>query len=98
MIIEVAKYVEECGRCVRFRKRVPVAPLVPILTTELLELLSTDFLKMDTSSSGLRNILVITVHFTRYTDVVCICVGCCTYNVTPHELTGLSAYFLMFCW
>ena len=66
MTAEVAKYVAECGRCVRFKKRAPVAPLVPILTTEPLELVSTDFVKVDSSSSGLRNILVITDHFTRY--------------------------------
>ena len=66
MTTEVAKYVEQCGRCVRFKKRASVAPLSPILTTEPLELVSTDFLKVDSSSSGLRNILVITDHFTRY--------------------------------
>ena len=64
--LENDEYVEQCGRCVRFKKRTPVAPLVPILTSEPLELVSTDVLKVDSSSSGIRNILVITDHFTRY--------------------------------
>ncbi len=60
-------YVAKCGRCIR-RKTLPNqrSPLVNITTTQPMELLCMDFLKMEPSKGGFKNILVVTDHFTKY--------------------------------
>ena len=66
MSVEVVEWISNCGRCLRFKARQDVAPLQGITTTEPLELVCTDFLTVDEAASGIRYILVITDHFTRY--------------------------------
>ena len=66
MTNDIKSWVENCGRCLRFKATPAVAPLQGIVTTEPLELVCTDFLKVDESTAGVRNILVITDHFSRY--------------------------------
>ena len=60
-------YVAKCGRCIR-RKTLPNqrSPLVNITTTQPMELLCMDFLKVEPSKGGFENILVVTDHFTKY--------------------------------
>ena len=70
MTVDIADWVENCGRCVRFKSRPDLAPLVGVHTTEPLELVCTDFLKVDAASNGTQYILVITDHFTRYAKAV----------------------------
>ena len=70
MTVDIADWVENCGRCVRFKSRPELAPLVGITSSEPMELVCTDFLKVDAASNGTRNILVITDHFTRYAKAV----------------------------
>ena len=70
MTVDVADWVENCGRCVRFKSRPHLAPLVGIHTSEPMELVTTDFLKVDESSGGTKYILVITDHFTRFAQAV----------------------------
>ncbi len=67
MSTDVARYVAACGRCLR-RKSLPLrrAPLVSITTTQPLELVCMDFLKVDPSKGGIENILVVTDHFTKF--------------------------------
>jgi len=67
MALDVEKKVKTCGRCVR-RKTLPekAAPLVNINTTRPLELLCMDFLSLEPDSSGTKDILVITDHFTKF--------------------------------
>uniref|UniRef100_A0A672GNT3 Gypsy retrotransposon integrase-like protein 1 n=1 Tax=Salarias fasciatus TaxID=181472 RepID=A0A672GNT3_SALFA len=67
MAADVEKKVRTCGRCVR-RKSLPerAAPLVNIKTTRPLELLCMDFLSLEPDRSGMKDILVITDHFTKY--------------------------------
>lgn len=67
MAVDVEKKVKTCGRCVR-RKALPerAAPLVNINTTRPLELLCMDFLSLEPDSSGTKDILVITDHFTKF--------------------------------
>lgn len=67
MVLDVEKKVKMCGRCVR-RKALPekVAPLVSINPTRPLELLCMDFLSLEPDTSGTKDILVITDHFTKF--------------------------------
>ncbi|GFR82257.1 Pol polyprotein [Elysia marginata] len=63
---DVNSWVRHCSRCLRFKGKPIRAPLVGILTTEPLELVCTDFLKVDASPNGTQYILVITDHFTKF--------------------------------
>ena len=69
MADEVKKWCDQCKRCC-LRKTRPSrttrVPLVSINTTEPLELICIDFLKLEKSKGGFENILVITDHFTKY--------------------------------
>ena len=64
---DVADYVASCDRCLR-RKSLTTqkAPLVNITTSYPLELVSIDYLTLETSKGGFENILVVMDHFTRY--------------------------------
>ena len=48
----------------------PRAPLVSIMTSQPLELVCMDFLSLEESKGGVKDILVITDHFTRYAVAV----------------------------
>ena len=67
---DVESWVHHCGRCVRFKGKPDRAPLVGIQTSEPLELVCTDFLKVDSAQNGTQYILVITDHFTRFAMAV----------------------------
>ena len=70
MTVDVADWVDNCGRCVRFKSQPGLAPLVGVTTTEPLELVCTDFLKVDAARNGTQYILVITDHFTRFAKAI----------------------------
>ena len=69
MASTVAKYVGACRRCL-CRKTLPNqrAPLVSITSSFPLELLCVDFLKLEPSKGGIENLLVVTDHFTKYSQ------------------------------
>lgn len=68
---DVTSWIEKCGCCKRRQSPTDVrAPLVNIKSTYPLELVSTDFLTVDPCTGGIRNILVITDHFTEYAVAV----------------------------
>ena len=64
---DVAEYISRCDRCLR-RKSLTnqKAPLVNITTSYPMELVSIDYLTLETSKGGFENILVVMDHFTRY--------------------------------
>ena len=68
MYKSVVDHVTHCNRCIR-RKELhpPRAPLVNTTTTQPLELVCMDFLKLE-PSRGVENILVVTDHFTKYSQ------------------------------
>ncbi|XP_016522689.1 uncharacterized protein LOC107835044 [Poecilia formosa] len=70
MFIDVVNKVRTCERCVR-RKSLPerAAPLVNIKTTHPLELVCMDFLSVE-PDRRIKDILVITDHFTKYAIAV----------------------------
>ncbi|KAK3790068.1 hypothetical protein RRG08_038765 [Elysia crispata] len=67
---DVESWVHHCGRSLRFKGKPDRAPLVGIQTSEPLELVCTDFLKVDSAQNGTQYILVITDHFTRFAMAV----------------------------
>ncbi len=71
MTEQVQEYVKKCLPCIKRKAHVPDrAPLVPITTTQPMELLCIDFLTLEPSKGGVENILVMTDHFTRYAHAV----------------------------
>lgn len=67
MAMDVERKARTCGRCVRRKTRHDkAAPLVNIRTTRPLELLCMDYLSLEADSSGTKDILVITDHFTKF--------------------------------
>ena len=66
MAEDVKTKVQTCPACVRRKSSgIQRAPLVNIITTQPMELVSVDFLSLEPSKGGIENILVITDHFTR---------------------------------
>ena len=57
---------KSCERCVRGKAIPEKAPLHSIQTTYPIELLCMDFLSLEPDSSGIKDILVMTDHFTKY--------------------------------
>ena len=71
MAVVVEEYIRNCGECVL--RKTPcqrVAPLHQIVSTGPMDLVCIDFLSMEPDSKGISNVLVITDHFTRYTQAV----------------------------
>ena len=63
---EATQHILKCSRCLRRKTPPQVAPLQPILVTQPLELVHTDYLSLEPSKGNIENVLVITDHFTRY--------------------------------
>ena len=68
MTHDVENWISRCTRCVCSKApSLPhSAPLVPISTTQPLEIVCMDFLSLEKSKGGYQNILVITDHFTKF--------------------------------
>lgn len=71
MAADVEKKVKTCDRCV-LRKSLPekAAPLVTIKSTRPLELVCMDFLSIEPDRSNIKDVLVLTDHFTKYAIAV----------------------------
>lgn len=68
MADDVKRWCDKCKRCC-LRKTSETktrVPLVSIVTSEPMELLCIDYLKLERSKGGYENILVVTDHFTKY--------------------------------
>ena len=66
MHADVVSYINSCPRCLRRKSQQDKAPLVNIETSQPLELVHLDYLKIEPSKGNIENVLVITDHFTRY--------------------------------
>ena len=61
----VVNYIAQCDRCIRRKDyHSPHAPLVNTQTSQPMELVCIDFLKLEPSKGGIENVLVVTDHFT----------------------------------
>ena len=68
---DIEQWIRSCDRCVK--RKTPAntrVPLVSIKTTQPLELVCMDFLTLEMSKGGYQYVLIITDHFTRYTQAV----------------------------
>ena len=66
MQADVVSYINSCPRCLKRKSQQDKAPLVNIETSQPLELVHLDYLKIEPSKGNIENVLVITDHFTRY--------------------------------
>ena len=68
MHADVVSYINSCPRCLRRKSQQDKAPLLNIETSQPLELIHLDYLKIEPSKGNIENVLVITDHFTRYAE------------------------------
>ena len=69
MYTEVKKHIQDCDRCLRRKHPVDqVAPLENLSSTQPMELVCIDYLTLETSKGGFENVLVVTDHFTKYSQ------------------------------
>ena len=66
MHADVLTYINSCPRCLIRKSQQDKAPLLNIETSQTLELIHLDYLKIEPSKGNIENVLVITYHFTRY--------------------------------
>ena len=66
MHADVVSYINSCPRCLRRKSQQDKAPPVNIETSQPLELIHLDYLKIEPSKGNIENGLVITDHFTTY--------------------------------
>ena len=91
---DVRKYIRQCDRCVRFKRRKEQTELFPITATYPLELVHLDFLSIGGKEDRMKNILVVTDHFTRYAQ--CYVTRNQTALTVANEL--VNKYFTNFGW
>ena len=63
---DVRKYIRQCDRCVRFKKKKEQTELYPITATYPLELVHLDFLSIGGKEDKMKSVLVVSDHFTCY--------------------------------
>ena len=68
MAVQAKEHIGKCHPCLAFQARQPKAPLKNIMATHPLELVHLDFLCLEPGKGQEENVLVITDHFTRYTQ------------------------------
>ena len=68
MHTDVASYINSCPRCIQRKSQPDQAPLLNIEVNQPLELVHLEYLKIEPSKGNVENILIVTHHFTRYTQ------------------------------
>ena len=69
MTADVATHIQDCHRCLRRKHPVDqVAPLENVHMTQPMELVCIDYLTLESSKGGYENIIVVTDHFTKYSQ------------------------------
>ena len=66
MAKDIKVHISRCESCVKRKASSSKAPMVPISTTEPLELLAIDFLTLEKGKGGFENVLVVADSFTKY--------------------------------
>uniref|UniRef100_A0A669DH49 Gypsy retrotransposon integrase-like protein 1 n=1 Tax=Oreochromis niloticus TaxID=8128 RepID=A0A669DH49_ORENI len=67
MLQDTEQHIKSCGECIT--RKTPAQRATPLhqnSSSGPMDLVCTDFLSMETDSKGMRNVLVVTDHFTRY--------------------------------
>lgn len=70
MSTDVEEKIRNCMRCTLRKGTVDRAPMISIQTTQPLELVCMDYLTLESSKGGFQHILVITDHFTKYSQAI----------------------------
>ena len=68
MAEEIRQYIQNCKHCLRYKQQLEWAELKPLKASYLLELVHMDYLKISGKDDPNLNVLVITDHFTRYSQ------------------------------
>ena len=68
MAAQAKEHLGKCCPCLAFKARQPKAPLENIMATHPLELVHLDYLCLEPRNGLDVNVLVVTDHFTRYTQ------------------------------
>ena len=68
MAAKVKEHIGKCHPCLAFKARQPKAPLKNVMATHPLELVHLDYLCLEPGKGLDENVLVVTDHFTRYTQ------------------------------
>ena len=66
MSSDVRTHIRACERCIRFKQPQEKEEMYPITATYPLELIHVDFLTIGGKQDRMKNVLVVTDHFTRY--------------------------------
>ena len=66
--MDVASYINSCPRLIRRKTQPDIGPLQNIEATQPLELIHLDYLQIEPSKGNIENVLIVTDHFTRYTQ------------------------------
>jgi hypothetical protein len=65
---DIKNYISRCDRCRRFKTKMDKAPMENITATFPMELVHIDYLQLDICKGNFENVLVVTDHFTRYSQ------------------------------
>ena len=65
---EIRQYIQNCERCLRYKQKPEWAELKPLEASYPLELAHMDYLKIGGKDDPHSNVLVVTDHFTRYSQ------------------------------
>ena len=68
MAEDAANYIGSCDRCIKFKAKQAKAPMKPLKASYPMELVHMDFLCIEPCKGKIENVLVITDHFTRYSQ------------------------------
>ena len=68
MAAQVKEHIRRCNPCLAFKARQPKAPPENIVATHPLELVHLNYLCLEPGKGPDENVLVVTEHFTRYTE------------------------------
>ncbi len=63
---QLEQHIQNCGKCIRRKVKGDIAPLLSITTSKPLELVGMGYLSLEESEGGIKDIFVITDHFTRF--------------------------------
>ena len=94
MAAQVKEHVRKCHLCLAFKARQPKAPLKNIMATHPLELVHLDYLCLEPGKGWEENVLVVTNHFTRYTQAYVTRIQTAQRLPKPYGTSDASFFFI----
>ena len=90
MAAQAKEHVGKCCLCLAFKARQPKAPLKNIVATHPLELVHLDYLSLEPGKGLDENVLVVTDHFTSYTQACVTRTQTAQMTAKPYGTSWLS--------